>query len=131
MAAQVERAPRIDGVLDEALLGDHPAHHRFSSTVSNRRGRSDRADRGSPIAFDGDALYFGFKLFDSSPDQIRRSIIRRDGRQDEDDHIWIGLDTYHDGRNAYIFESNSFGAQGDALISDESMTLSDWNWDGV
>jgi hypothetical protein len=130
VAVRVEQAPRIDGVLDEAFWETIPPITDFRQRVP--------VDGGSPtertevrIAFDGDALYFGFKLFDSSPDLIRRSIIRRDGRQDEDDHILIGLDTYHDGRNAYIFESNSFGAQGDALITDESMTLSDWNWDGV
>ena len=130
VAAQVEQAPRIDGVLDEAFWETIPP-------ITDLRQRFP-IDGGSPtertevrIAFDGDAIYFGFKLFDARPDLIRRSILQREGRIDEDDHIWIGLDTYHDGRNAYIFELNSFGAQGDALITDESMTLSDWNWDGV
>ena len=130
VAVQVEQAPRIDGVLDEAfwetILPITDFRQRVPWTAASRTERTEVR-----IAFDRDAIYFGFKLFDSSPDLIRRSIFHREGRIDEDDHIWIGLDTYHDGRNAYIFELNSFGTQGDALITDESMTTSAWNWEGV
>ncbi len=130
LAAQVEQAPRIDGVLDEAFWETIPPITDFRQRVPvDGDFPTERTE--VRIAFDGDAIYFGFKLFDSNPDLIRRSILGRGGRIDEDDHIWIGLDTYHDGRNAYIFEVNSFGTRGDALITDESMTLSDWNWDGV
>ena len=83
------------------------------------------------VAFDDDHLYFGLVLYDSNPEAIRRSILHREGRIDQDDNIRIGLDTYFDRRNAYIFEINPFGTQGDALISDEDMTLSDWWWEGV
>ena len=130
VAVQVEQAPRIDGVLDEAfwetILPITDFRQRVPVDGSLPTERTEVR-----IAFDRDAIYFGFKLFDSSPDLIRRSIFHREGRIDEDDHIWIGLDTYHDGRNAYIFELNSFGTQGDALITDESMTTSAWNWEGV
>ena len=83
------------------------------------------------VAFDDNNLYFAVVLRDSDPEGIRRSILHREGRIDQDDNIRIGLDTYHDKRNAYIFEINPFGTQGDALITDESMTLADWNWEGV
>ena len=130
IAAPVDQAPRIDGVLDEAFWETIPPITDFRQRVPVD-GDSPTERTEVRIAFDSDAIYFGFKLFDSRPDLIRRSILQREGRIDEDDHIWIGLDTYHDGRNAYIFELNSFGTQGDALITDESMTLSDWNWEGV
>jgi hypothetical protein len=130
VAVRVDQAPQIDGVLDEGFWETIPAITDFR--------QNQPVDGGVPtertevrIAFDRDNLYFGFKLFDSEPELIRRSILHREGRNDEDDHIWIGLDTYHDGRNAYIFEVNSFGTQGDALITDENMTGDDWNWEGV
>lgn len=130
IAAPVDQAPRIDGVLDEAFWETIPPITDFRQRVPvDGDFPTERTE--VRIAFDSDAIYFGFRLFDSHPDLIRRSILQREGRIDEDDHIWIGLDTYHDGRNAYIFELNSFGTQGDALITDESMTLSDWNWEGV
>lgn len=129
-ATYVSEAPQIDGVLDEALWQDIPVISDFV--------QREPVDGGVPsertevrIAFDESNLYFGFVFYDSEPDLIRRSILHREGRIDQDDHVWIGLDTYGDDRNAYLFELNPFGTQGDALFNDESMTLDDWNWEGV
>ena len=83
------------------------------------------------IAYDEDALYFGFTFFDSEPDRINRAILHRGGRIDKDDRVIIGLDTYHDRRNGYIFEVGALGTQDDALFADESLDRPDWNWDGV
>ena len=129
-AVRATRPPDIDGVLDEAFWsGIEPI------TAFRQR---EPVDGGAPteqtevrIAFDEHALYFGLVMQDSDPSAIRRSILQREGRIDQDDRVIIALDTYHDGRNAYIFELNSFGTQGDALISDEDMVLDDWNWEGV
>jgi hypothetical protein len=129
-AVRVASAPDIDGVLDEPFwAGIEP--------ISAFRQR-EPVDGAEPtertevrIAYDARTLYFGLVLHDSDPSAIRRSILQREGRIDKDDRVIIALDTYADGRNAYIFELNSFGTQGDALISDEDMTLDDWNWEGV
>ena len=130
IAAPVEQAPRIDGVLDEAFWETIPPITDFRQRVPVD-GDSPTERTEVRIAYDRDAIYFGLELFDSRPDLIRRSIFHREGRIDEDDHIWIGLDTYHDGRNAYLFEVNSFGTQGDGLITDETMGSGAWNWEGV
>jgi hypothetical protein len=130
VAQRVAQPPVIDGILDESLwAGIEP--------ITEFRQR-DPVDGGIPtertevrIAYDSDHLYFGVVLHDSDPAAIRRSILHREGRIDQDDHIWIVLDTYHDRRNAYIFELNPFGTQGDALFTDESLVLDDWNWEGV
>ncbi|MEX2467229.1 MAG: DUF5916 domain-containing protein [Gemmatimonadota bacterium] len=129
-ATFVAAPPVIDGVLDESMWS-------AIEPITEFRQR-DPVDGGVPtertevrIAYDADHLYFGFILHDSDPDAIRRSILHREGRIDQDDHVWIVLDTYHDGRNAYIFELNPFGTQGDALFTDESMSIEDWNWEGV
>ena len=129
-ATYVSQAPDIDGVLDEVLWQTVPV---ISSFVQREPvdGATPSERTEVRIAFDEGHLYFGFVLHDSRPELIRRSILHREGRIDQDDHIWIGLDTYNDDRNAYIFELNPFGTQGDALFNDESMTLDDWNWEGV
>ena len=122
--------PQIDGVLDEAFWEDIPPITDFRQRVPvDGAPASERTE--FRVAFDEDNLYFALVLRDADPARIRRSILHREGRIDQDDNIRIGLDTYHDKRNAYIFEINPFGTQGDALITDESMTLSDWNWEGV
>ena len=129
-AVYAPERPRIDGVLDEPFWQQVTPITDFRQRVP-----VDGAPASEPtelrVAFDENYLYFAVVLRDSEPDAIRRSILHREGRIDQDDNIRIGLDTYHDRRNAYIFEINPFGTQGDALITDESMTLSDWNWEGV
>ena len=129
-AVRIDTPPRIDGVLDEPFWADIPP-------VTGFRQR-DPVD-GAPasertevrIAYDEDALYFGFMFFDSEPDRIRRDVLHRGGRIDKDDRVIIGLDTYFDRRNGYIFEVGAPGTQDDALFADESLDRPDWNWDGV
>ena len=129
-ATPVPRPPTIDGVLDEPFWA-------MIEPVTDFRQRDpvDGAPGSEPtevrIGYDANALYFGFVFHDSEPSLIRRSILHRGGRIDKDDRVIVALDTYHDRRNAYIFEIGALGTQDDALISDESMTLDDWNWDGV
>ena len=129
-AVRIAESPEVDGVLDESFWQDIEPITEFV--------QREPLDGGSPtertevrIAYDDRALYFAFKLFDSEPDKIRRSILHREGRIDQDDRIVIALDTYNDDRNGYLFELNALGTQGDALFSDERQTLADWNWEGV
>ena len=129
-ATRVPERPTIDGVLDEAFWGTiEPVSGFRQRTPVDGAEASERTE--VRIGYDQDALYFALTMHDRDPSAIRRSILQREGRIDQDDRIIIALDTYHDRRNAYIFELNPFGTQGDALITDESMTLSDWNWEGV
>ena len=129
-AVRTDQPPTIDGVLDEPFWDSIEPVTDFRQRVPvDGDPSSERTELR--VAFDDNNIYFGVVLHDSDPAGIRRSILHREGRIDQDDNIRIGLDTYHDRRNAYIFEINPFGTQGDALISDESMTLSDWWWEGV
>ena len=129
-AVRTDRAPTIDGVLAEPFWqGIEPVTDFRQRVPVDGAPSSERTELR--VAFDDNNLYFGIVLHDSDPSGIRRSILHREGRIDQDDNIRIGLDTYHDRRNAYIFEINPFGTQGDALITDESMTLSNWWWEGV
>ncbi len=129
-AVRAPVAPAIDGVLDDPIwaLVEPVTGFRQREPVDGAEATEDTEVR---VAYDEDHLYFGLLLRDSDPEAIRRSILKREGRIDKDDRVIIALDTYLDRRNAYIFELNPFGTQGDALITDESMSLSDWNWEGV
>ena len=84
------------------------------------------------IAYNDQYLYFGFTFYDSEPEKVRATILNRGGWIHRDDKLEIALDTYHDKRNAYLFEMNPLGTQDDALITDESRPgLDEWAWDGV
>lgn len=129
-AVRAPHPPTIDAVLDEPFWHEIEPVTDFRQRVPvDGAPSSERTELR--VAFDDNYLYFAVVLHDSDPEGIRRSILHREGRIDQDDNIRIGLDTYNDKRNAYIFEINPFGTQGDALITDESMTLSDWWWEGV
>ena len=129
-AVRIETPPQVDGVLDEPFWADIPPVTGFKQRDPvDGAPASERTE--VRIAFDDNALYFGFTFFDSEPDRIRRAILDRGGRIDKDDRVIIGLDTYFDRRNGYIFEIGALGTQDDALFSDESLDRPDWNWDGV
>ena len=129
-AVRIETPPRVDGVLDEPFWAAIPPITGF-----RQRDPVDGAPASERtevrIAYDNDALYFGFSFFDSEPDRIRRAILDRGGRISKDDRVVVALDTYLDRRNGYIFEVGALGTQDDALFSDESLDRPDWNWDGV
>jgi len=130
VAVLVPQPPTIDGVLDEPFWAMIEPVTGFQQRVPvDGAPASERTE--VRIGYDENALYFGFMLYDSEPELIRRSILHRGGRIDKDDRIVIALDTYHDRRNGYIFEIGALGTQDDALFTDESLTLPDWNWDGV
>jgi hypothetical protein len=129
-ATRLQAPPAIDGVLDEPFWSGIQPVTDFV--------QRDPVDGGLPtertevrIAYDDDALYFAMTMLDSEPARIRRSILHREGRIDQDDRVIIALDTFKDRRNGYIFELNPFGTQGDALFTDEVLAGPDWNWEGV
>ena len=115
VAVPIPSPPVIDGVLDEP----------FWSLVEPVTGflQRDPVD-GAPasektevrIAYTPTALYFGMTMYDSEPSLIRGNILQRGGWIDKDDNIRIALDTYDDGRNAYMFEVGVLGTQDLSLI---------------
>ncbi len=129
-ATYVTTSPVIDGDLSDAVwqsiepIGDFVQRLPDPGVAPTERSEMR-------IAFDEDNLYFAFRFYDSEPDKIRANIFERGGRIDKDDNLWIMLDTYNDKRNAYLFEMNPLGTQDDAIITDEDLSLNDFNWDGI
>ncbi|NNF02904.1 MAG: carbohydrate binding family 9 domain-containing protein [Rhodothermales bacterium] len=129
-AVYAATAPRIDGVLDDEIWSQTPAADQFVQ-LAPTEGVPPSDPSAIRIAYDENNLYFGLSFYDSNPDQIRARNLERGGPNGRDDMFWLLIDTYHDGRNAYLFETNVLGTQDDAIISDESMSHNDWQWDGI
>ncbi len=126
----VEEAPRVDGNLDDSVWqGIEPITDFIQIWPDDGALPTERSE--VRIAYDRDHLYFAFKFFDGEPDLIRAKNLERGGRNDRDDHAYIGLDTYLDRRNAYLFEINALGTQDDATVTDEGITLDSFSWDAV
>ena len=129
-AFRTDEPPRIDGYLDELLWTlVEPVEQFVQVWPEDGSPATERTE--VRIAYDEDHLYFAFQNFDANPELIRAKNLERGGRNDRDDHVYIGLDTYRDGRNAYLFEMNALGTQDDATVTDEGLTIDSFSWDAV
>jgi hypothetical protein len=90
--------------------------------VSNFRQREP--GEGSPISeetttyvsYDNENLYAVFVCRNQRSD-LRSHLVPRDAIS-QDDQVALYLDTFDDGRHAYVFASNAYGVQQDGVISD-------------
>lgn len=125
-----DQAPRIDGDLTDEVWKSIEPLTQFTQ-VWPKDGAPATEGTEVRIAYDRDNLYFALSFYDKNPELIRAKNLERGGRNDRDDHAVIALDTYLDGRNAYLFEMNALGTQDDATITDETITITSFSWDAV
>ncbi len=129
-AVFTESPPNVDGNLDDQVWQTIAPITSFTQVWPDD-GAAPTEHSEVRIAYDRDFLYFAFNFLDDNPELIRAKNLERGGRNDRDDHAYISLDTFQDGRNAYLFEMNALGTQDDATISDEGLTLDSFSWDAV
>ncbi|MFO7768636.1 MAG: DUF5916 domain-containing protein [bacterium] len=128
-ASRVREAPEVDGYLEEGVWGR-------AGGVSGFVQREP--EDGAPATEDTEvralltetALYLGLRCLDTRPDELRARQMRRDGDLSGDDRVEIILDTFEDGRNAYVFATTPLGVQWDAQVTDEG-TRVNTAWDGT
>jgi hypothetical protein len=80
------------------------------------------------LGYTHEYLFIAFICRDRTPGLIRAHMLQRDSLAD-DDHVRVMLDTFHDQRRAFVFESNPLGIQADALYSEQ--TGYDFSFDTV
>jgi hypothetical protein len=80
---------------------------------------------------DAEALYVAVHAYDRDPGAIRASQLRRDTDLSSDDNITLLIDSFHDRRSAFLFQTNPNGAMWDAQFSGVDNLNPDWNgiWD--
>lgn len=80
------------------------------------------------VLFDDDNLYVACRCWDSHPERIVANDMRRDSSNlRQQDNFGVGLDTFHDRRNGYLFSVSPVGGFNDIAISDERTLNMDWN----
>ena len=125
---RTDQPPIIDGVLDDAVWAD-------AAVIENLRQVEpiEDADPTQPteirVLFDENAMYFGVRCFDSDPQAIIATQLRRDGSLDADDRIELVIDPFFDRRNGFFFAINPVGAKVDGLVVNNTQLLRDW--DGI
>ncbi len=129
VAVRTESPPRIDGSLDDAVWQKAQPSEGFLQTQPER-GEPMNQQTAIRILYDDENLYVGIQCYDSEPEKVLGTEMRRDYQVwDTNDYIRFVLDTYHDLRSAYYFGTNPIGAQIDARLADNgSFHL---NWDAV
>ena len=139
VGVRVTTPPRIDGMLDEAAWQLATPISGFTQSKP-REGEPATEATEVRILYDSSAIYIGAKLYDREPDRVVATVLRRDEDQAENDAFAVTLDTYHDHRTAYCFETNALGAQFDSQIIGEggttmtstgAKTANNADWDAV
>ncbi len=124
-AVRVSTAPKMDGLLDEAVWQTAPVATDFYE-LEPTPGPVEKHKTEVRVLYDDAALYIGAVMHDASPDSILHQLSERDDFGNTD---WFGifLDTYSDHLNGYEFLVSSGGVQVDARFSPTNGEDKNWN----
>ena len=93
-AIKVNRAPKIDGNLDDSAWRSVPSITNFTQNFPDW-GKPATRETDVKIVYDNSAIYVGAYLFDD-PVNIRRQLTARDAEQQTDaDYFSVFFDTYN------------------------------------
>jgi hypothetical protein len=126
-ATRVRSAPRIDGILDEAIYAGTPAITGFVQQEPFEFAPATEKTEAW-IFFDDDQVYVSARCWESQPGRRVANEMRRDTSQlRQNDTFAVLFDTFHDRRNGYIFYANAIGGFADSQVTDEGPPNVDWN----
>ncbi len=135
-AVLATEAPKIDGVLDEAVWGTaNPVEQFVQQEPNEGQPATDRTE--VRVLYDKGHLFIGVRAYASLP--VTATEMRRDAdRLFDEDNFQVILDTFHDSRNAFMFLTTPLGAKLEQQIFDEgegggrgTTANVNRNWDGV
>ena len=120
----VDKAPKIDGVMDDAAWQNVNIATDFIEFEPNP-GIAASQKSEVKIIYDNSAIYVGAMLYDDQP--INKQLSERD-RLNNADFFGITFDTYQDEQNGFEFVVSAAGVQFDAKFGPNG---EDDNWDAV
>ena len=135
---RVDEGPRLDGVLDEEVWAVAAVIDEF---VQQEPAEGAPASELTIVRmlYDEQVLYIGLEAFDSDPNGVIATEMRRDSPQFfDEDNFQIILDTFQDSRSGYMFVTNPLGGKLEQQITEEGEGA--WqnqganinvDWDGV
>ena len=121
--------PTIDGDLSDPAWATAPVATDFVQ-MEPHEGAPATERTEARVLYDDEALYVGFRAYDSSPDSIAAQLTRRD-QQSYSDRVHVIVDSYFDRRTAFHFAVNPLGVKFDAYRYDDNREDSGWEavWD--
>jgi len=126
-AVRTSAALAIDGALDEPAWRSAAVVRNFVQR-SPSEGAAPRQRTELRLLYDDSALYVALRMWDQTPDQIRRGLGKRDSPPDSD---WVTLiiDPLMSRKRGYYFRVNASGVLADGIVFQE--TSADGSWDAV
>lgn len=116
----------VDGILDELAYSNSAITDFIQKDPEEGKPATEKSKVW--IFYDDANIYFCGKFYDSNPDSIDATLMRRDNVV-ESDWFWIYLDPYNDDRTGYYFAVNPAGSICDGTLYNDSWD--DNSWDGI
>ena len=126
-AIRTDKAPKIDGILDEDMWTNVPEATGFTE-LRPVPGRKEKAGQETivKILYDNTGIYVAARMNEANPDSIARELAPRD-QIGNADFFGIVFDTYLDKINGNGFFVTAAGSQFDAKYSNGGNEDEQWN----
>ena len=127
-AFRVPSPLRIDGRLDEEIYRTvDPITDFIQQEPDEGQPATEKTDAW--ILFDDVNLYICARNWDSHPERAIANELRRDnGNILGNENLTFAIDTLHDRRNGYVFQTNALGALRDMAVTDDQQNQA---WNGI
>jgi hypothetical protein len=129
-AERVDDPIRVDGHLTEAAWSRADSTNTAFIQVQPSPGYPASERTVVRILYDKDRLYIGATLYESEPEKLIVPGLEQDFATTDSDILGIGLDTYHDRQNGFLFAVNPAGALWDAQTFNDQRDVV-MAWEGV
>lgn len=117
----------VDGRLEEGVYAHTEAAIGFIQQEPHE-GQPSTEKTEVWVLYDDKNVYIAARCWDSEPDREIATEMRRDGNSINDNESFgVLLDTFHDRRNGFLFQTALAGGMSDAYITDERDFNRDWN----
>ncbi|MEA1877621.1 MAG: DUF5916 domain-containing protein [Bacteroidota bacterium] len=128
-AGFIEQSPKLDGFLNDPAWKTAGVISSFRMVEPNENDEPSFSTQVK-LMMDKKNIYLGIICKDPNPEKMVVFSKARDSGLDDEDYVKFVFDTYGDGRGAYIFAINAFGARYDALASNRGES-EDQSWDAI
>jgi uncharacterized protein DUF5916 len=126
-AVRIDKPLKIDGQLDEEAYGTVPGAGGFIMQEP-RDGDEASEQTETWVFFDQENLYIAARCWDDHPERWVVTELRRDNNNIiQNENLSVALDTFHDRRNGFFFQTTPLGALRDQAFTDEGNPNSNWN----
>lgn len=137
-AIRVNRAPRLDGTLDDPLWKKAKPITDFRQREPNQ-GQPATNRTSVRVLYTRSTIYFGIHCYENLRRVVATQLVRDanpdfdtysqslDAVQEPDDYFQILIDPTNDHRDGYLFQVNPLGTKMDGTIVDEGNLDTGWN----